>query len=427
MLDLIVRNARRYPEGDLADLAVHDGVFARIAPRLTTTARRELDAAGRLVTPPFVDAHMHLDTALTVGRPRHNGSGTLHEGIAIWNELRPTLGEAEIRANALETIRWQVAHGVLFQRCHVDVSDPDLVGLQALLAVRDEVRDLCEIQLVAFPQDGVHTSAERPALLRRALMAGCDVVGGAPHLEWSRDLGVRSLDTVFDLAREFDLPVDCHCDETDDPQSRFVEVMAAKARQQGWQGRVVGSHCTAMAAYPPAYLARLLPMLADAGVSVTVNPMVNALLQGRHDGHARHRGIAPIKELTAAGVTVAAGQDSVLDSWLPLGTGDLLAVAQLAVYLGQLSGHDELARALDLVTVNAARMLGIEDRYGLAEGHPASFVILDALRATDALRLLAPKLHVFRAGVEVAQTRAARITVRTTGGALTDVTFMPTG
>ncbi|MBX5449721.1 cytosine deaminase [Thermogemmatispora sp.] len=414
--DLLVRHARIHRMDTLVDIAIQNGHFVRIAPELPKdSATREIDAAGRLVSPPFIDAHVHLDAVLTVGQPRYNSSGTLLEGIQIWSERKPSLSREDVKRRALEAIRWEVAQGTLYIRSHVDVCDPSLTALHALLEVREEVRDICELQLVAFPQDGIFSFPNGPELMRRALELGCDLVGGIPHYEWTRDLGVEDVRYAFALAREFNRDIDCHCDETDDPQSRFTEVMAAEALSAGWQGRVTASHCTAMHSYDNAYAFKLLRLLARARVNVIANPFDNVVLQGRFDTYPKRRGLARVKELLEAGVTVALGHDSIMDPWFPLGRGDMLAAAQLALLLCHMSGYEEINTVLDLITTNAARVLRIEDRYGIEEGKPADFVILDAPSAFEALRLLPARLHVFKAGREVATTTPARSLLRRNG------------
>ncbi len=411
--DLIIRRAQLHRRQGLVDIAVQNGDFARIASDLSSSsAIRELDAAGRLVMPPFIDAHVHLDAVLTVGQPRYNASGTLLEGIQIWSERKPTLTHEDVRRRVLEEVRWEVAQGTLHIRSHVDICDPDLTALRALLEVREEVRDICDIQLVAFPQDGIFSFPSGRELLRRAIELGCDIVGGIPHYEWTRDMGVADVHYVFDLAREFNRDIDCHCDETDDPLSRFTEVMAADTLEQGWQGRVTASHCTAMHSYDNAYAFKLMRLLAQAQVNVIANPFDNVVLQGRFDSYPKRRGITRVKELLAGGVNVALGHDSIMDPWFPLGRGDMLAAAQLALFLCHMSGYEEINDVLDLITTNAAKTLRIQDRYGIEEGKPANFLILDAPSAFEALRLLPARLHVFKAGHEVARTEPAHSFVR---------------
>jgi cytosine/creatinine deaminase len=403
--DLLLRHARLHRSQELVDIAIQDGHFVRIANDLTSaTATREIDADGRLVVPPFIDAHVHLDAVLTVGQPRYNTTGTLLEGIQIWSERKPNLTHEDVKQRALEEIRWEVAQGTLHIRSHVDVCDPDLIALRALIEVREEVRDICDLQLVAFPQDGILSFPNGRELMRKAMELGCDVVGGIPHHEWTRDMGVEDVHYAFALAKEFNRDIDCHCDETDDPLSRFTEVMAADTIEQGWQGRVTASHCTAMHSYDNAYAFKLIRLLARAQVNVIANPFDNSVLQGRFDTYPKRRGITRVKELLADGVNVALGHDSIMDPWFPLGKGDMLAAAQLALFLCHMSGSEEIDNVLDLITTNGARTLRIEDRYGIVAGKPADFLVLDAPSAFEALRLVPARLHVFKAGREVAHT-----------------------
>lgn len=413
--DFIIRHAQLHRRSGVVDIAVQNGHFAKIAPMIVESATREIDAAGRLVSPPFIDAHVHLDAVLTVGQPRYNTTGTLLEGIQIWSERKSTLTHEDVKSRALEAIRWEVAQGTLHIRSHVDVCDPNLTALHALIEVREEVRDICDLQLVAFPQDGILSFPNGRALMRKAMELGCDLVGGIPHYEWTREMGVEAVHYAFALAKEFNRDIDCHCDETDDPLSRFTEIMAADTLQQGWQGRVTASHCTAMHSYDNAYAFKLISLLARAQVSVVANPFDNIILQGRFDTYPKRRGITRVKELLAAGVTVALGHDSIMDPWFPLGKGDMLAAAQLALFLCHMSGSEEMNAVLDLITTNAAKALRIQDRYGIEEGKPANFLVLDAPSAFEALRLVPARLHVFKHGREVAYTKPARSVIKRSG------------
>ena len=411
--DLIIRNAQLHRRQGLVDIAIKDGFFARIGKELlAATAEREIDAAGRLTVPPFIDAHVHLDAVLTVGQPRYNTSGTLLEGIQIWSERKATLTHEDVKRRALEEIKWEVAQGTLSIRSHVDVCDPNLTALRALLEVREEVRDICELQLVAFPQDGILSFPNGRELMRKAIELGCDVVGGIPHYEWTRDMGVEDVHYAFALAKEFNRDIDCHCDETDDPLSRFTEVMAADTIERNWQGRVTASHCTAMHSYDNAYAFKLIGLLARAQVNVVANPFDNVVLQGRFDSYPKRRGITRVKELLTAGVNVALGHDSIMDPWFPLGRGDMLAAAQLALFLCHMSGYEEIETMLDVITTNAAKVLRIQDSYGIVEGKVANFLIIDAPTAFEALRLLPARLHVFKSGQEVARTTPAHSQLR---------------
>jgi cytosine deaminase len=423
-LDLIVRGARLPGSTRPVDLAVERGVIARIAPEIRRSATRELDAGGRLVSPPFLDAHVHLDAVLTVGQPRYNQTGTLIEGIQIWSERKPSLTRDDVKRRALQAIQWEVAQGTLFIRSHVDVCDPQLTALRALLELRDEVRDLCELQLVAFPQDGILSFPNGRELMDEAMRLGADVVGGIPHYEWTREMGVQDVHIAFELARRYNRDVDCHCDETDDPLSRFSEVMAADALEHGWQGRATVSHCTAMHSWDNAFAFKMIRLLARARMNVIANPYDNIILQGRFDSYPKRRGMARVKELLAAGVNVALGHDSIMDPWYPLGRGDMLAAANLALHIAQMSGHDEIATIYDLVTGNAARTLNVADRYGIEEGKPANFIVVDAADARDALRLVPARLWVVKDGRLVASTQPSASTLHREG-VDHPVTFVP--
>lgn len=423
--DLVIRHAQLHRREGLFDLAIQNGHFAQIAPDLANaTASREIDAAGNLVSPPFIDSHVHLDAVLTVGKPRYNASGTLLEGIQIWSEFKPQLGFEEVKKRALTAIGWEVAQGTLHIRSHVDVCDPQLTALRALLEVREEVRDICDLQLVAFPQDGILSFPNGRELMRKAIELGCDLVGGIPHYEWTSMMGIEDVHYAFELAKEFNRDIDCHCDETDDPHSRFTEVMAADTLNQGWQGRVTASHCTAMHGYNDAYAFKLIRLLDRAQVNIVANPFDNVTLQGRFDTYPKRRGITRVKELLSSGVNVSLGHDSIMDPWFPLGRGDMLAAAQLALFLCHMSGYDEIQDVLDLITTNAAKTLRIQDHYGVEEGKPADFLILDAPSAFEALRLLPPRLHVFKSGREVASTLPGRsVLIRAADGQEHEVSY----
>jgi cytosine deaminase len=414
--DLLLRHAQLHRQTGLVDIAIEQGRFVRIAPDLSSeSAAQKLDVAGRLVVPPFIDSHVHLDAVLTVGQPRYNTSGTLLEGIQIWSERKPSLTHDDVKQRATEAIRWEVAQGTLHIRSHVDVCDPNLTALRALLEVREDVRDICNLQLVAFPQDGILSFPQGRELMREAIQLGCDIVGGIPHYEQTRDMGVEDVHYVFELAKEFNRDIDCHCDETDDPLSRFTEVMAADTLTQGWQGRVTASHCTAMHSYDNAYAFKLIRLLAQAQVNVVANPFDNIVLQGRFDIYPKRRGITRVKELLAAGVNVSLGHDSIMDPWFPLGKGDMLAAAQLAVLLCHMSGYEEISDVFDLITTRAAKTLRIQDRYGIEEGKPADFLVLDAPTAFEAIRLVPARLHVFKGGREIASTTPSMSSVKREG------------
>ncbi|MDQ3871512.1 MAG: cytosine deaminase [Chloroflexota bacterium] len=417
---LIVRDARLHPTGGLRpeplDLVVEDDRIASIRPRgeVRGDGAQELHAEGRLLSPPLVDPHVHLDAVLTVGEPRHNESGTLIEGILTWAERKPLLTHEDVKSRALEAIRWEVAQGTGLIRSHVDVCDPNLVALRALLELRQEVRDLVDLRLIAFPQDGILSFPNGRELMRVAIGMGCDVIGGIPHYEWTRDDGVEEVHFIFDLARETGRPIDLHCDETDDEQSRFLEVVAARTIRDGMQGRVVAGHTTAMGSYNDAYAFKLLQILKRAGVTIVANPLDNIVLQGRFDSYPKRRGMTRVKELDAAGVNVACGHDSIMDPWYPLGRGSMLDALSMLVHVAQMTGRGELFRAYEMVTTNPAR--AAEAEYGLGEGRPANFVVFDCEDEAEAIRLRAQARWVVRRGRVVAETEPARSVVHTPDG-----------
>ncbi len=418
MIDLLLRGARLAGAPGPVDLAVRDGRL--VAP--DEAAREVIDLGGRFVTPPLVEPHIHLDAVLTVGQPRANASGSLFEGIAVWAERVKDLTVADVKARAGRALRWQLANGVQHVRSHVDVCDPELRALRALVELREEARGVVDLQLVAFPQQGILGYEGGRDLMREAVRLGADVVGGIPHYELTREDGVESVRFAFALAEEHGLRVDIHCDETDDEHSRFVEVMAAETIRRGMSGRVTASHTTAMHSYNGAYAYRLIANIARAGLHMVTNPLDNAVLQGRFDTGPVRRGHTRVKQLQEAGVNVCVGHDSIMDPWYPLGYGDPLQAAFVLAHLGQLTGESELRRLLDMVTVNPAAALGVPD-YGLREGGPADLVVFDAPSDVDALRLVAPRYLVLRGGRVVARTAPARTSV-VWDGVEEEVTFL---
>jgi cytosine deaminase len=407
-MDLIIRNARFSDRQDLVDMAVSRGVIVEIGPALQLKADAELDAQGNLVTPPFIDPHLHLDAVLTAGIPRYNVSGSHPEGIQVWGEYKKAYPEFEdFKERAQRAIEWEVAQGTLYIRTHIDVCDPNLTALKYMLELREEVKDIVTIQIVAFPQDGILSYPQARELMQEALTLGADLVGGIPHCEWTREDGVESINIIYDLAEQFDRMIDVHCDETDDDHSRFLEVLAAQAIRRGLENRVSAGHTTAMHSYNNAYAFKLQGLLQQAGVNIIANPFDNTVLQARFDTYPKRRGITRVKELLAAGINVSLGHDSIMDPWYPLGKGDMLAAAQLAVHVCHMSGHAEMQRMFDTITVNSAKTFGIADEYGLEPGCRADFVILDARSVLDALRISPARLYVVKSGRVVAQTKPA--------------------
>jgi cytosine deaminase len=380
------------------DVLVQVGRIAAIGPQLPAPEGIEIiDGQGCLLSPPFVDAHFHLDATLSYGLPRVNASGTLLEGIALWGELKPQLTQDALVERALSYCDWAVAKGLLAIRSHVDVCDPRLLAVEALLHVKERVKPYLDLQLVAFPQDGVLRSAGALENLKRALDLGVDVVGGIPHFERTYEQGTQSVKLLCELAAERGLPVDMHCDESDDPQSRHVETLAFETQRLGLQGRVTGSHLTSMHSMDNYYASKLIALMAEAQLHAVANPLINITLQGRHDSYPKRRGMTRVPELMAAGINVGFGHDCVLDPWYSMGSADMLEVASMGLHVAQMTSQAGMQACFDAVTVNSARLLGLND-YGLAVGKSADFVLLQARNPAEALRLRAQRLLVVRRG-----------------------------
>ena len=402
MYRLILRGARLGDE--LVDVGIEDGRIARIAARIEGRAEREIEAGGRLVSPPFIESHVHLDTTLTAGEPRWNESGTLFEGIGIWAERKRDLTHDDVVERATRLLRWQAAQGVLHVRTHADVTDPEFTGLKALLEVKEKVRGWTDVQIVAFPQEGMLSYPRGVELMEEALRLGADAVGGIPHYEHTREFGVESVKESFRLAERHDKSIDIHCDETDDPHSRFLEVMAAEAIRTGMGPRVTASHTTAFGSYDNAYAFKLMGFLVKSGINFVANPLINITLQGRYDTYPKRRGITRVKELWQNGLNVSFGYDDIMDPWYPLGTGGMLQPAHMAVHACHMTSRKEVTASFDMVTENAARTLGLE-AHGLVEGNPANLVLVDAPDKWDAVRRLATTTLVVKNGEVIAETR----------------------
>ena len=412
---MLIHNAT-LPDGRTGiDVLVQHGRIAAVGPALQAPAGAERhDAQGWLLSPPFVDAHFHMDATLSHGLPRVNASGTLLEGIALWGELKPDLTAEAIAERALQYCDWAVARGLLAIRTHVDVCDDRLLAVQALLDVKRRVAPYLDLQLVAFPQDGLLRSPHALAHLKRALDLGVDVVGGIPHFERTMAEGAESVRLLCELAAKRGLRVDMHCDETDDPLSRHVETLAFQARRLGLQGRVTGSHLTSMHSMDNYYVSKLLPLMAEAGLHAVANPLINITLQGRHDTYPRRRGMTRVPELLAAGVNVGFGHDCVMDPWYALGSGDMLEVAAMGLHVAQMTSQAGMRQCFDAVTVNNARILGLQG-YGLEPGCRADFVLLQARSPVEAIRLRAQRLLVVRAGEVIARSPAATASLHLPG------------
>ena len=410
-MNMQIINARLRQRPGLYRLDIENGVFTAItaqdAPQ--TAGEGQRDAGGKLLCAPFIEPHIHLDAALTAGEPHWNQSGTLFEGIERWGERKPLLDEADIRERVLKTLNLLIGNGVQFVRTHADTSDPSLVGLKTLCTLRDELKDKIDIQVVAFPQDGLLSYPGGDKLMEEALEFGADVVGGIPHFEYTRELGVASMKRVIELAIKYDRLVDVHCDEIDDPNSRFLEVLACEALFHELGSRVTASHTTAMHSYDNAYCSKLFLLLKRSGINFISCPTESIPLQGRFDTYPKRRGVTRVKELNEAGINVCFAEDSIFDPWYSLGNGKLLRTLDFGLHICQMMGYQDFSQALSLITDNSARTLNIEARYGIEVGKPASFNLLDGEDDYSVLRNQGDVLLSVRHGDIIMQREPARI------------------
>ena len=402
MFDLIVKNATLTDGQTGVDIACESGRIAAVEAGITAEAQQVLDAGGYLVSPPFVDPHFHMDATLSLGTPRMNVSGTLLEGISLWGELKPIQSVDDIIERALRYCDLAVAKGIGAIRSHVDTCDDELKGAQALLEVREKVKDYLDLQLVAFPQDGALRDPTAMENTVRALDMGVDVVGGIPHFERTMADGADSVRLLCEIAAERGLMVDMHCDESDDPLSRHIETLANETQRLGLQGRVTGSHLTSMHSMDNYYVSKLIPLMVEAGVHAIPNPLINIMLQGRHDSYPKRRGQTRVRELRDAGIIVGFGSDCVMDPWYSLGKADMLDVAFMGLHVGQLSSRADMEWCFDAVTENSSRIMDL-DGYGIAKGCKANFVLLQAKDKIEAIRLKAHRIAVVRSGKVVSE------------------------
>ncbi|ASP34010.1 amidohydrolase family protein [Labrenzia sp. VG12] len=401
--DLLVKNAN-LPDGRHGlDIACKDGRIATVEAGIAAEAATVIDVGGKLVSPPFVDSHFHMDATLSLGLPRMNRSGTLLEGIALWGELKEILTVEAVVERALKYCDLAVSQGLLAIRSHVDVCDDRLTGVKGLLEVREKVKDYIDLQLVAFPQDGLYRSPNAEKNLLTALDMGVDIVGGIPHFERTMQDGARSVARLCEIAAERGLMVDMHCDETDDPMSRHIESLAFETQRFGLQGRVAGSHLTSMHSMDNYYVSKLLPLIAEAEIHAIANPLINITLQGRHDTYPKRRGQTRVPELRSYGVNVAFGHDCVMDPWYSMGSGDMLEVASMGLHVAQMTSREAIRYCFDCVTSHPAKAMGLEG-YGLAKGCKADFVLLQAENPIEAIRLKATRLAVVKGGKVIAET-----------------------
>ena len=401
MSNLLIKNAQTRNQTK-NDILIQNGIIKDIAPTIEKSGVEVIDALGHFICPPFVDSHFHLDATLSYGLPRVNQSGTLLEGIKLWGELKPHLTVDALKNRARNLCHWAIARGTLAIRSHVDISDPSLLAVEAMLEVKEEVKEWIDLQLVAFPQDGLLRANSLSNLLR-ALDMGIDVVGGIPHFERTMSDGAESIKILCEIAEKRSLRIDMHCDESDDPMSRHIETLCSETLRLGLNGRVAGSHLTSMHSMDNYFVSKLLPLMHESNISVIANPLINITLQGRHDTYPKRRGMTRVPEQMNAGLNVAFGHDCVMDPWYPLGSHDMLDVAHMALHVAQMTGQNDMERCFDAVTTNPAKILGLEN-YGLEKGCKADLVILQCSNAIEAIRLRPPRLFVIKSGKIISST-----------------------
>lgn len=390
------------------DIRIENGKFKTIADHLTPLFNEKvIDGTGKSIFPPFIESHVHLDTCLTAGDPVWNMSGTLFEGIECWAKRKTKLSKEDVKARAKRAIKMQVANGVQHIRTHVDVTDPKLVAMEGLLELKDEMKNIVNLQLVAFPQEGILSYPNGKTLLENAVKMGADCVGAIPHFEFTREYGVESLRFCIDLAEKYGKLVDVHCDEIDDEQSKGLEVLACLALESGLKKKVTASHTTAMHSYNNAYCSKLFRLLAMSNINFVANPLVNTHLQGRFDTYPKRRGVTRVKELLANGNNVSFGHDDIFDPWYPLGTGDMMTVTHMGLHVCQMMGYEEILNSYQLITHNAAKTLNLGEDYGIKEGNSASFVILNHKNFYHALNEKSEILYQFNKGKCLASTKPA--------------------
>ncbi|MFP8965350.1 cytosine deaminase [Pokkaliibacter sp. CJK22405] len=414
---MLIINARLRNESSLYQIEITNQKFGTITEQaslqpLPEHAADVIDARGNLLCAPFIEPHIHLDAALTAGEPAWNQSGTLFEGIERWAERKPMLTEADIRSRALRTIQLLMENGVQAIRTHVDTTDPTLTALKTFCALREELKDKIELQIVAFPQEGILSYPNGSRLIEEALEIGADVVGGIPHFEYTRALGEQSMKDVIALARKYDRLVDVHCDEIDDPNSRFLEVLASEALFADMGHRVTASHTTAMHSYDNAYCSKLFRLLKKSGISFVSCPTESIHLQGRFDTFPKRRGVTRVKELNNAGINVCLAQDSIFDPWYSLGNGKLLRVLDAGLHICQMMGYQDISKALSLITDNSAITLGIQERYGIATGKPANCILLSGADDYEVIRRQEDVLLSIRAGKVIMERKPTELLTR---------------
>lgn len=402
---MIIKKVKLSNDDSLYDIRIENKIFKEISSNIIPKNNEEvIEGNGLLALPPFIEPHIHLDTTLTAGEPEWNKSGTLFEGIERWSQRKKYLTKEDVKLRAKKAIEWQISNGIQFIRTHVDVTDENLIALNAMLEVREELKDYITLQIVAFPQEGILSYPKGLELIEKSLKLGADVIGGIPHFEFTREYGVESINLIFELAKKYNTLIDIHCDEIDDEQSRFLEVVATKALESGLKNKVTASHTTAMGSYNNAYTYKLFRLLKMSEINFVSNPLVNTHLQGRFDSYPKRRGITRVKELNESGINVCFGHDDIFDPWYPLGTGNMLEVLHFGLHVCQMMGYDDINESLKFISSNSAKTLNIENKYGIEINKPGNLIILNAENGYDAIRKRAEVLYSIREGKIIAKT-----------------------
>ncbi|MBU5592218.1 cytosine deaminase [Clostridium sp. MSJ-4] len=413
---MLVKNVRILKEEGLFNILIKEGKIEGI---IKNDASKDfefneedvIDGEGGLLLPPFIEPHIHLDTTLTAGEPRWNMSGTLFEGIQCWSERKAMLSMEDVKTRAKKALKWQIAQGIQYVRTHVDITDPNLTALKAMIEVKEEMKPWVDLQIVAFPQEGILSYKNGAELLEESLKLGADVIGAIPHFEFTREYGVESINKIFNLAEKYDKLIDVHCDEIDDEQSRFIEVVATRAYEASMGHRVTASHTTAMHSYNNAYAYKLFRLLKLSNINFVSNPLVNTHLQGRFDSYPKRRGVTRVKELNEAGINVCFGHDDIFDPWYPMGTGNMLQVLHFGLHVCQIMGYEEINNSIDFITYNSAKTLNLGEDYEIKEGNKANFIVLPSESPYDAIRRQVKVRYSIRNGKVISETKPEETSV----------------
>ncbi|MCL3858564.1 cytosine deaminase [Pediococcus pentosaceus] len=406
---MLIKNVHIENDPEVKDVRIENGIFKTIGKNLEASDDVVIDANGKLLLPPFIDSHVHLDATLTAGDPEWNETGTLFDGIRIWSERKQTLTKKETKERAIQTLKKQASHGIQFVRSHVDTTDPSFTALEALLEVKDEVKDFMELQLVAFPQEGILSFKNGKNLIKQAVEMGVDVIGAIPHFEFNRDYGVDSLKYIVELAEKYDKLIDVHCDEIDDPNSRHLEVLATLAYESGLKNKVTASHTTAMGSYNDAYVYKLMRLLEMSNINMVCNPLINMHLGGRFDTYPKRRGLTRVKELLENNVNVSFGEDDIKDPWYPMGDGNMLDSIHMGIHATQLMGYSQIMNSYNLTTNNGAKTLNVTDHYGIEVGKPANCLIFNTDNFYNELNERKELLYSIHNGKVIVKTEPAEI------------------